>query len=255
MPWRQIGVGDRAPDGVAVAAGGDAPGHLAVHAHGLVAERHRARGSSSTRQASVSRGLRSFASTRASRPTKPSSSSSLHAEAEAAFVGGLVGRDVGTPHAIPLLQAQPSRSRGSRRRPGRGARRPPTMTAIASDRTPWGSKARSRAPHVGHPQRPHGHVAHGGLPQRHIGEVVVVETLGRERPEHVAGPRAPDPSTPTGRSRPAPARAVVRQVSADPLAIVVTGKAVPVTIEKRSSPRRATVKSHSIPPRELSIWV
>ena len=32
-------------------------------------------------------------------------------------------------------------------------------------------------------------------------------------------------------------------------------KAVPVTIEKRSSARRATVKSHSIPPRELSIWV
>ena len=31
--------------------------------------------------------------------------------------------------------------------------------------------------------------------------------------------------------------------------------AVPVTIEKRSSARRATVKSHSMPPRELSICV
>jgi hypothetical protein len=30
---------------------------------------------------------------------------------------------------------------------------------------------------------------------------------------------------------------------------------VPVTIEKRSSESRATVRSHSIPPRELSIWV
>ena len=31
--------------------------------------------------------------------------------------------------------------------------------------------------------------------------------------------------------------------------------AVPVTIPKRSSPSRVTVKSHSIPPRRLSIWV
>ena len=31
--------------------------------------------------------------------------------------------------------------------------------------------------------------------------------------------------------------------------------AVPVTIQKRSSASRATVKSHSIPPRELSICV
>ena len=32
-------------------------------------------------------------------------------------------------------------------------------------------------------------------------------------------------------------------------------KAVPVTIPKRSSASRETVKSHSIPPRELSICV
>ena len=31
--------------------------------------------------------------------------------------------------------------------------------------------------------------------------------------------------------------------------------AVPVTMEKRSSARRATVKSHSMPPREFSICV
>ena len=31
--------------------------------------------------------------------------------------------------------------------------------------------------------------------------------------------------------------------------------AVPVTIRKRSSPSLVTVKSHSIPPREFSIWV
>ena len=31
--------------------------------------------------------------------------------------------------------------------------------------------------------------------------------------------------------------------------------AVPVTIENRSSARRATVKSHSMPPRRLSICV
>ncbi len=31
--------------------------------------------------------------------------------------------------------------------------------------------------------------------------------------------------------------------------------AVPVTIRKRSSARRVTVKSHSIPPWRLSIWV
>ena len=32
-------------------------------------------------------------------------------------------------------------------------------------------------------------------------------------------------------------------------------KAVPVTIRKRRSARRVTVKSHSIPPRLFSIWV
>jgi hypothetical protein len=32
-------------------------------------------------------------------------------------------------------------------------------------------------------------------------------------------------------------------------------KAVPVTMRKRSSPRRVTVKSHSIPPRSFSIDV
>ena len=32
-------------------------------------------------------------------------------------------------------------------------------------------------------------------------------------------------------------------------------KAVPVTMKNRSSAKRVTVKSHSIPPRRLSIWV
>jgi hypothetical protein len=48
--------------------------------------------------------------------------------------------------------------------------------------------------------------------------------------------------------------AIGRQVLANPLAVVIA-EGRPVTIEKRSSESLPTVKSHSIPPRVLSICV
>src|SRR6476620_1317281 len=102
---RQVGVGDRALDGVAVAAARHPADDLAADADRLVAERDRARvGEGEAAQARARPVFlggkdRVFAD-------EPDRLVELDAEADAAFVGGLVRGDVGAPDPVALLQAE-----------------------------------------------------------------------------------------------------------------------------------------------------
>ncbi len=93
----QVGVGDRALDGVAVAAARDAAGDAPVHPDGLVTQRHRARVLEG-QAAQPPRGLRD------ERVAPDEVLVELHREADRALVGRVVGRDVRAPHAVALLQ-------------------------------------------------------------------------------------------------------------------------------------------------------
>jgi hypothetical protein len=95
---REIGVGDRALDGVAVAAARHPPDGLAADAHGLVAEYDRPRILERDRSQpplGLAEGARAdevlvLANT----------------ESEPGFERGVIGRDVSSPHAVALLESQ-----------------------------------------------------------------------------------------------------------------------------------------------------
>ena len=218
---RQVGVGDRTADRVAVAARRDAPRHLAGHPDRLVAERHRAR--VLEHQAAEQRARPALLGLHQRLAAQEAAVLvELHAEADAALVGGLVRGHVGAPHAVALLEAQrvdrPVAARRDAVRLARLPQRPPQRGPVLGRAV----ELVSQLPDVGHPQRPHGHVADGDLAQRHVGEVVVAEALGRQGLEDVARPRPPDAEA--GRLGGHVAnlhRAVVGHVPADPLTVVV----------------------------------
>ena len=161
---RQVGVGDRAPDGVAVAARGHAPRDPAAHPHGLVAEGDRAR--VLEQQAAQPPGRRAAVERRAAEELLVE----LHAEAEPGLVGRLVGRHVRAPHAIALLQPQRvDRAVAAGAQPVRA----PGLPQRAPERRAVLHRAvelPAELAHVGHAQRAHRHVADRQLAQRHVAE-------------------------------------------------------------------------------------
>ena len=138
----QIGVGDRALDRVAVAAARDAASDGAVDAHGLRAERDGARVGEDEAAEAPLRLPRHDES--ASRPMK-SPLSSFTAKPRPASNGRVVGRDVGAPDAVALLEAQRVDRLVARRRRGRGPGPAPRSRPRARARTRSGSRAPSRA--------------------------------------------------------------------------------------------------------------
>ena len=134
-------------------------------------------------------------------------------------MGRLVGRDVGRPHAVALLQAQRVD------RPVAAGREPVRLAGLPQ-RAPQPRAELGRAVELpaqlageGHAQRAHRHVADREVAHRHVAEV---ERVGRQRREHVAGARAPEPEARPARGHVAHAhRAVGRRVAADPREVVV----------------------------------
>lgn len=95
---RQVGVGDRAPRRVPVAARGHAPDNLSRDPHRLIAESHRAR--VGERQAGELRaGTAGFGFNEGVAADEPAWLVELHTEAEPALVGRLVRGDVRPPDA------------------------------------------------------------------------------------------------------------------------------------------------------------
>src|SRR2546423_11130288 len=101
MVRRQVGVGDRALDRVAVAAAGHPPADLLVDPHRLVAERDRPRvlegqAAEPPARTALRRLDQRIAADEAGLLVE------LDAEADPAFVGRLVRGDVGPPDAVAL---------------------------------------------------------------------------------------------------------------------------------------------------------
>ena len=121
---RQVGVGDAPPDAEAVAAGRHPADDRAVDAHGLVAEADRARVVEHEAAQPLARARPRCAATSASRPRK-SPLSRADREAQAGLVRRLLGRDVGGPGAVALLEPQGiDRPVAAGDQPVRRARRP-----------------------------------------------------------------------------------------------------------------------------------
>ena len=141
----QVGVGDRALDGVAVAAA-TSPGRRSspsIRTGSL--PRQTERGSSRTRQRSRLRGPAAFAATSASRPMKSTPLSSATANPRPGLERRLVGRDVARPDAVALLEPERVDRPIAGRRRGRAAGPPPRASTQSAGRTRRRRTAPSRA--------------------------------------------------------------------------------------------------------------
>src|SRR5579871_4801801 len=177
---RQVRVGDRTPDGIAVAAAGHAAYDLAAGADRLVAERDRARVAERERPQPALRGAQRIRSDE--RLVAP------HAELETRLERGVVGSDVGTPHAVALLQTQrvdrPVAARAQAMRLSGLVERPPEAGPVLRRAVELPAELADER----HPERADRDVAERDLPQPHVAEI---ERVGRERGENVAGTRTP----------------------------------------------------------------
>ena len=141
---RQVGVGDRALDREPVAAAGDAAGHLAADAHRLRAQADRPAGRPASGSTAAAPAPASRSASVASRPMK-SPLSRRDGEPEAGLARRVLGRDVGAPGAVALLQAQRVDRAVAARPQAVLARPPPTARPTAPGRTRSGSRAPSPA--------------------------------------------------------------------------------------------------------------
>src|SRR5215213_6749845 len=218
---RQVGVGDRALDGVAVAAARRPADNLAADADRLVAEGDRARV------------VEGEAAQARARPVLPGGEDRLfadeadrlvefEAEADAALVGGLVRGDVGAPDAVALLQSQavdrPVAAGDDPLRLPRLPDAPPQSQAVLGRAVDLPAELAD----VGHPQHPHRHVAKRRLPKGHVREGLIAEVLRGQRLQHLARPRPPDTEAGPLRGDVVDLHLVaVGEVAAHPLAVVV----------------------------------
>ena len=121
-----------------------------------------------------------------------------HGEAQAGLVRIVLGRDVGTPHPVALLDAQRvDRAVAARDEPVRRARVP--------ERVPQRQAVLGRAvelpaqlPDVGHAHRDDGHRADADAPRLMYGKRLVAQVGDGERSEQRRAPAGPrSRSTPT----------------------------------------------------------
>src|SRR5436190_2248565 len=218
---RHVRVGNRAAQGVAVAARGDATADLAVDLHRFVAERDRAR--IREQQAGKPSARATILRLQERLPANaPALLVELHAEAHPALIWRLVWGDVGSPDPVALLEAH---------RVDRpvAAADDPVRLPLLPDRAPEPEPVLGGAVElpaeladIGDAERPHGHVPDGDLVQRHVRELLVAEVCWGKRLQHIACPRPPDPEAGPLRGRVVDLDAAVAgNVAADPFAIVV----------------------------------
>ena len=145
---RQVGIGDRALDGEAVAAARHPADDRAPDPDRLVAQADRARivedqaAQPLARPGGPGRDQGVPADELARRPVRPVEADG---EAEAGFVGRLVGGDVARPDPVALLEAQGVDRPVAAGARGRARRRRPRSRPTGSPRTRWADRAPSRA--------------------------------------------------------------------------------------------------------------
>ena len=191
-------------------------------------------------------------SSSASRPRK-SPLSSLTAKPRPGLPRRVVRRDVRAPDAVALLEpAGVDRPVAAGDEPVLPARLPRSRPR-AGGRTRSGSRAPSRA------RRRRSRGARGTAPgrRRALARRMYGKSSGRRpsgsRMSRERGPQIPRQASceVTSSTRTEPSSGACDGIQARSW----RPNAVPVTIRKRSSARRVTVKSHSIPPRSFSIDV